>query len=208
MRNFCVAMVVLNMVIFACIYIRRLRQGLVEPAFSTWVVFTLGTSISLITFALAQDHDFVSGVLNATDVLAVSSIMLAAFLEQRKKIIGHGQLVHFQTFEKWYLAGVAIVVGYGLWSGDAWSSNLFSQVLVSSGFIPTVHKLLKEKRNTESFSAWLFNVAAGAFAIYPAATGGKSLAVVYAIRSMTLIIIVVGIMAYYQYRAKTTITNS
>ena len=142
---------------------------------------------------LAEDRDVASGILNTMDVLEVGSILVAVL------IFGHARGVRFSRFEKWYLAGIALIVAYGVTSGDAWGSNLFVQVLIALGYVPTVHKIISLKRNTESFMAWSFSFLAGIFALVPAIVDGNVLAIVYAGRTVVMVGMFLSLMAYFQF---------
>jgi len=192
-RNICIGMVALLMVSSAVRYIWQIVRGTVEPATSTWIIFITGTALSFTTYMLAEDRDVASGILNTMDVLEVGSILVAVL------IFGHARGVRFSRFEKWYLAGIALVVAYGVTSGDAWGSNLFVQILIALGYVPTVHKIISLKRNTESFMAWSFSFFAGMFALVPAIVDGNVLAIVYASRTVVMVGMFLSLMAYFRF---------
>ncbi len=192
-RNICVGMVALLLVSSAVRYIWQIRRGTVEPATSTWVIFLTGTALSFATYMLAEDRDVVAGILNTMDVLEVGSILVAVL------IFGRARGVRFSRFEKWYLAGIAAIVAYGVTSGDAWGSNLFVQVLIALGYVPMVHKIVSLRRNTESFMAWSFSFFAGMFALVPAIVDSNTLAIVYAARTVVMVGMFLSLMAYFQF---------
>lgn len=192
-RNICVGMVALLMVSSAVRYIWQIVHKTVEPATSSWVIFLMGTALSFTTYMLAENRDVATGILNTMDVMEVGSILVAVL------IFGNNSGVRFSRFEKWYLAGIALIVVYGLIFGDAWGSNLFVQVLIALAYVPTVHKVISLKRNTESFMAWSFSFFAGVFALVPALVDGNTLAVVYAARTVIMVGSFLVLMAYFQY---------
>ena len=194
MKDLCVWLTTLAMAAQATWYAYQVWKRHISPTLSTWVIFLLGTGLSLTTYAVAENHDFRSGILNTVDTMSVLVILLA--------IIAWGKRdVHFKSFEKWYLGGVGAIVLYGLVTGNAWSSNLFTQVLIGIGYFPTIQNLVTEKKNTESFTTWSFGLAAGVFALYPAAVDGNALAVIYSLRSVVCVLVLMGIMAYYELRS-------
>jgi hypothetical protein len=95
-------------------------------------------------------------------------------------------------------------VTYGLLTGDAWASNVFTQVLISIGYFPTIQNLLTEKRNVESFTGWGCAVVAGLIALYPAIVDGNSLAILYALRTVVFVSSIIAVMVYYELRSKKT----
>ncbi|MBN2094317.1 MAG: hypothetical protein JW740_03060 [Candidatus Zambryskibacteria bacterium] len=192
-REICVWIVTFMMIVFGSLYAYQVRKREINPALSTWIIFLLGTGLSLTTYIIAEKHDLRSGILNMTDTMAVIIALVAIILYGNRNM-------RFRPFERWYLCGVAAIVAYGLWSGDAWGSNIFTQVLIAIGYLPTIQKLLTEKRNTESFTAWGCNNIASLIALYPAIVNGNSLAVMYASRSFVLTLSTIGLMAYYELR--------
>lgn len=183
--------------VFTVIYVRLIKQGKKSPTLSTWVIFLAGSSLSLTTYCLAESRDFGSAILNTLDVFTVSAVIIATALWSKNQ-------KRFRPFEKWYIAGMAVAVAYGLVTGDAWSSNLFMQLLMSLGYLPLLHTLVAEKRNTEPFLPWILSLAAGVVSIYPALAGGKKLAPLYSIRASALVAVTLTVMTYYHFRKRTT----
>lgn len=191
MKDVFVWLVVIAMTSFAARYVYMIWRRKISPAISTWIIFLIGTSLSLTTYAIAERHDFSSGILNTMDVLCVMSILAATIIWGNRRVLLCG-------FEKWYLLITAAIVAYGLISGNAWRANIFTQGLITFGYLPTLQKLIMEKRNTESFGAWFFSLASGAIALYPALKDGNSLAALYAGRTIVVVAITISVMAYYQ----------
>ena len=195
MKDICVWSVGFVMMVFAVRYTYQIWQNKISPTLSTWIIFLMGTGLSLTTYAVAEKHDFRSGILNTMDVIMVAIVLVATLVWGKRDM-------RFKSFEKWYLIGIVVIIIYGLFSGDAWGSNIFTQVLISIGYIPTAQNLLTEKRNTESFTTWSLGIVAGIIALYPAITDGNSLAVLYAIRTIILVSSIITIMAFYELRSK------
>lgn len=193
MKDIAVWLVMISMMSFTVRYVYMIWKRKISPALSTWMIFLIGTGLSLITYAIAEKHDFHSGILNAMDVLSVVAILTATILWSNRRIL-------FRRFEKWYLIAAAGIVIYGIISGNAWRANIFTQGLISFGYIPTIQKLVVEKKNTESFGAWAFAMLSGTIALYPALQHGNSLATLYASRTIISVAIVMSVMAYYQLR--------
>jgi hypothetical protein len=192
-KDLCIWLVAIVMLLFASRYAYQIWKREIRPTLSTWIIFLLGTGLSLVTYAVAENRDFRSGILNAMDVAVVVVVLVATLIWSRGDI-------RFKSFEKWYLGGIAMIVAYGILSGDAWGSNIFTQILISVGYIPTAQNLLTEKRNTESFSGWGLGLLAGLIAIYPSIADGNALAALYAIRTVVMTSSILGIMAYYEFR--------
>lgn len=195
MKELCVWLVAIVMIAGALRYIYQIWKREISPTLSTWVIFLFGTGLSLTTYAIAEHHDFRSGILNMMDVASVAMILFATF-------VWGNRAVHFRPFEKWYLGGIGAIISYGFIFGDAWGSNIFAQVLIGIGYIPTAHKLFAEKKNTESFTTWSLAGVAGFLGLYPAMVDGNSLAMLYAIRTIILVSGLLALMTYYEFRSK------
>lgn len=195
MKDISAWLVVFVMMTFAVRYTYQIWKREISPTLSTWIIFLLGTGLSLTTYTIAEKHDFRSGILNTMDVISVTVVLLAT-------IVWGNRIMRFKPFEKWYLGGIGGIVGYGLLSGDAWYSNIFTQVLISIGYIPTIQNLLTEKRNVESFTGWGCGFIAGLIALYPATVDGNSLATLYAFRTIILTSGIIAIMTYYELLSK------
>ena len=187
------------MMVFAVRYAYQIWKREISPTLSTWIIFLLGTGLSLTTYAIAEKHDFRSGILNTMDVIAVMVVLFAT-------IAWGNRGMRFKPFEKWYFGGVGAIIAYGLFSGDAWGSNIFTQVLICIGYIPTIQNLLVVKRNVESFTGWSCGIIAGLIALYPAIVDGNSLAILYSVRTVVLVSSIIAIMTYYELRSKKAIS--
>lgn len=191
MQEFARVMIVATLTIFTVLYSLQVWRGKAHPPLSSWIIFLLGTLLSLITYLLAQDYDFTSGIQNTADILAVVIVLIVMLLRGNHTI-------HLKPFEWWYLVGIGIIIIYGVLSGDAWTSNLFTQVLITIGYIPTIHGLLVEKRNTESF-IWVCDIIASSFALYLAIMNNNMLTFLYALRTLIVVSFLVSLMLYYQF---------
>ncbi|MFA5773371.1 MAG: hypothetical protein WC908_01715 [Candidatus Paceibacterota bacterium] len=201
MKEICVWAVGFVMLLFSLRYIYLIKKQKISPALSTWVVFLLGTILSLVTYAIAEDHDFRSGILNTVDVASVSIIIIAIIIyrDKNRKI---------KPFDRWYMIGIGLIVLYGFLSKDAWNSNIFTQILIGVGYIPTFQKLISEKKNTESFSTWSLSILSGVIAFYPAIVDGNSLAIIYATRAIIIVSLLMLTMLYFEIYSKRKLVNS
>ncbi len=200
METLAIWLVGLLIMVFAARYSYQTRKREIHPRVATWLIFLLGTGLSLATYAIAENRDFRAGILNTMDFASVATILIVVVL------CGDRQ-VRFKKFEKWYLAGVGAIVAYGLISGNAWSSNIFAQVLIGLGYIPTIKNLIAEKKNTESFTAWGLGLAAGFVGLYPAWVDGNTLAVVYALRTILCVLGILTIMLKYELQNRRSLNQ-
>jgi hypothetical protein len=196
MNDISVLFVVIIMTVLLARYAYQVYREEIEPTLSTWIIFVVGAGFSLVTYAVAENRDFYSGILNTMDVIVVVGVLVSILFWGNREI-------RFKSFEKWYLVCITFVVAYGIISGDAWSSNIFTQVLISIGYIPTIQNLIKEKKNTESFTAWLCAFTAGLLACYPAWIAWENnenvLALLYSSRTVILVSCVLATMAFFRF---------
>jgi len=184
----CSILVLIFMVAQCVAYVTAIRKKKgVSPALSTWIIFLIGTSLSMTTYVLAKKKDLLSGAMLGLDFLGVAAILVAI-------LVCGDRSMRFRPFEKSYLASCITVVGYGLATGDAFGSNLFAQVIIVAGYLPTFQKFLREKVNSESYFAWSMGLLSSMSGLALGLFGHDTLATIYAIRTFVLITIVLIIM--------------
>ena len=149
--------------------------------------------------------DLKSGIINTTDLVYVVVIFIAILLwgkpkkEEEKDEEEKQEAQLMKSFEKWYLAGAGGIVAYGVITGNAWNSNVLTQLLMSFAYFPMFHKMLKQKKKKDSYFAWLPAAGISLLGLYPAISGGNTLAVIYASRALFFSSATCLIMAYYQF---------
>lgn len=178
---------------FAVSYIVRIRRHQVSPTPSTWIILLVGIGLSFVSYVLAENWNIRAGVLNTIDVVVASAICCAVLFCGKREI-------RFRPFEKWYLIVAGGIVVYGLLSGGAWKSNIYTQALLSVAYFPTMQNIIRQRRNTESVFCWGCGLVASTTALYPAASAGNTLTMLYAFRASVLVSITLGLMLYYHRR--------
>lgn len=194
MKDICVWFVVTSSLFFGSCYVYQIWRRKAVPTISTWIIFLVGCGLSFLTYIAAENRDIKSGILNTVDLGYVLIILLAVILWGKHE-------VRFEPFEKWYLGGAAGIVAYGFATGDVWSSNILTQILMSAAYIPMFHKLIVRKRKTDSYFAWLPAAFNALVALYPAIYEGNALSVIYATRAFVFSLSTALLMAYYQMRS-------
>lgn len=193
LKELCIWLVVCIQIGFGLRYSYQVYRKRTEPTLSMWIIFQLGTALSLTTYMMSGKHDFRSGILNAMDTTSVAIALTATSLWGKRTI-------RFHRFEFIYLAIACSIVLYGVLSGDAFHSNLFTQGLITLGYFPSVQKMIKEKRNTESFSSWSIGLLAGLTGLVPAVLDHNTLSIVYAVRTIIMISAFMLLMLRYTHR--------
>lgn len=167
----------------------------VDPTLSTWAIILAATVMSFTTYLAAENRDIVAGSLNLADLFSTSSITLSIlFLGSRKW--------KMRSYEKYYFLGLLIVGAFWYATSDPFLSNLLTQVIITIGYIPTIHTLYVSKTNTESFTVWGLILSASVLSLYPSVNAflysNNILALVYSVRSIVLLAIVLSIMFAYR----------
>jgi hypothetical protein len=191
MKDLLVYLITLIMMGFGTWYAYKIFRGKTKPALSTWLIMLTGTGLSLITYLLASNWNFSGGILNLLDVLVTVIIISAILFWSKVK-------VKFRPFEKWYLVIASLITVFWLLTKNSFDANLLVQILILIGYFPTIQKLVTEKRNTESFSAWLIAYSAGILSVFPAIESGSILPIIYVGRTLVMQAIIIGLTIYYE----------
>lgn len=195
MKDLCVWVICICTVIFGSCYIRQIRNGKAKTTTSTWIILLVGCALSFVTYLIAENKDLKSGIMNTVDMVYVTVILYVVYLQTGRKI-------QLESFEKNYLAGAGMIVVYGVVTGDAWKSNVLTQILMSFAYLPMYHKLFLKKEKTDSYFAWLPPAFTAAISLYPSIHDGNALATIYSARALFFCSLTSLLMFYYQLRAK------
>lgn len=157
----------------------------------------LSVTLSIITYLISSGFNYIGASLNIADVMT-GVIILSTILLTKKFSL------RFRTFEKWYLIISGIITGFWAVSHDAFVANLLIQLMIVVSYLPTIQKLIVEKKNSESLSAWGINLLASFVSLYSALTYGNILSIVYVFRSIVMTGIVMLLVLYFDYFYKST----
>ncbi len=167
------------------IYLREMMKGRVKPVLATWLLFVLGTSLSIVTnFKETGVQGFGANIFNLTDALGVTIIFLFALFRPNTNR-------RFDTFEKSCLSAVGIVFIFWLLSGQSVVSHLLVQCVFVVAYLPTLRKLWSAEANTESIVTWSLNTMAAGLGIIPPLINHDLLPLVYCIRGTVSAFLVV-----------------
>jgi hypothetical protein len=177
----------------------KIYKKRVEPTLSTWLIFCSATSLSLASYLSTPNKNYLASALNGADVFTDVLIILTTifFAATGWKI---------KPFEKYYLLGLIFIAGFWLFTKDAFNANLLIQSLLVLAYFPTLHNLIKQKRNTESFAVWGIILLSTTFSLYPTFNSwqqkGNYLAFIYSARSFVMISILMILMLNYHHKSK------
>ncbi len=193
--NDVIALAVLALIVSAdLVNSSKIFRRQVEPTLSSWVIFLAGTGMSFASYLVSSHRELAAGALNGADVVGDVIVILTILFFGATKW-------KLRPFEKYYFAGVLAIGGFWLFTSDAFHSNLLIQLVLTLGYIPTVHTIIKSKRNTESFAVWGLLWLASIVSLYPAfnawETNGNILGLIYSLRSAILLSLFLALMFMY-----------
>jgi hypothetical protein len=157
-----------------------------------WVIFFIGTSLSLITYLESEGRDFRSGILNTVDICFVGTNLVWIWRYGIKKKFG--------LSEKLYLILGFEIALFWLITGNDFLANILVQILMTLAYLPKIEDFIKTKKNTESFDSWILSYAASSVGLYLAIMGKRILAVLYATRSIIMMSVMFGFMIYFSLK--------
>lgn len=171
-------------------YIAQMVAGTIQPTLASWLTFTTGVAISFVSYIVESDSNIVAGILNTVDLGVTMSVTVTVAIYADRSLT-------FTRFERGYLIAAGVIVLYGVAFSDAWRSNIFSNALITAGYIPLFARFLREQRNTESFTAWGLGLAASLSSMAPAILSGNALAILYSSRSALSCAVCLLVMTYF-----------
>src|SRR4030042_2865306 len=160
-------------------YLKEIIQGQLIPTKATWIIFCTVTALSVSSFLTAR-FDLVSGAGVVTDFSVASLVLLTTLIKFRR------EKLRLNSFEKYYLLAACGCLVFWLLSSNPFVTNILVQMLLTLGYIPTIHNILVAKRSTESKFAWSAWQIASVLSLYPALANHNLLAVIYGLRAMVM----------------------
>jgi ribosomal protein S18 acetylase RimI-like enzyme len=181
-----------TMVAFASWYAYKTYKGTIKPALSTWVIMFTGVLLSILTYLISSHFNYLGAALNFGDVLCGVIIISTILLTQKFSL-------HFRLFEKWYLLAAGVIVAFWAFSKNAFISNLLVQTILVVSYLPTIQKIVTDKKNSESTAVWGVCLFASVVSLYTAFASGNILSLIYVGRSIFMVMIVMSLGVYFDY---------
>lgn len=175
----------------------------VKPVLAAWIVNSVATTLSFATYWTAPRHSFVSNVYNATSVLAVNAILVAALILVRREKKG----LSFNLFQIRCLWGSALIAAFWVvlvwgFNGTGIVPNILMQVMMLIGYFVIAERLWRATTNTESLFTWWCIVFASLAGMITASMSRDWLASLFASRTFLGSFILVVLMHRAERRAK------
>ena len=175
-------------------YCYQSATGTITPTLATWVVFEVGSLLSLATYLRynRKKHQLVSNVANFADPVVVAVVL--AFVATAPRVDAKFRFWNF------------ICLGIALAAAAVWritrsdiEANIVSQFVMIVGYAPTVLGMIRERRNAESFPMWIAGLAIALLLLIPPVRHRNWLGVLYIGRAAVCIVILLAVMTYFQY---------
>lgn len=156
----------------------------VKPVLAAWIVNSVAATLSFATYWTAPGHSLVGNAYNATCVLTINAILVAALIVMRREKKGL-KFSSFQVKCLWSSAlitifWVVLVLGFG---GTGIVPNIMMQVMMLIAYIVIAERLWRATENTESLFAWWCIVLASLAGMVTAAISHDWLASLFAGRT-------------------------
>jgi hypothetical protein len=171
-------------------FIYLIKRGRIQPALAMWVFFLLAIATSLVTYIKHGNMDWQGSILNATDLFLASSVVIAILLYGDKSS-------RFSKFDLLCLGLVALIMIFWFLSGAHFITNMLIQAILVIAYFPVIDRMLKTKKNTESFTGWIGMLLAAIFSLFSIE---GTLAWIYSLRAIISITLLMGLMLYFQRR--------
>ncbi len=173
-------------------YMYQIYNREVNPALSTWVIFFVGGFLSFLTYVHSgKNMTFETGIFNTADMIGDLLVALSVIIWVKKP------KVKFELFERLYLSGAVTIVIFWIISENPIVSNALLQLLIAGGYIPTIRKIIRNKRNTDSFYSWGIYLVTSSVAVSIGLGNHDGLATLYALKSVIMTTIVLITMIVY-----------
>lgn len=173
-------------------YIYLLYHKRISPSLAMWTFFTIAVGISLMTYFADGNYSISDNILNFTDLITVGGIAIAIYIWGDKS-------TRFNNFDLFCLGAVGIVIVFWMLSKNHFMTNFAVQIIMVISYFPVVKRMLNQKKNTESFSVWIFIWIAPVISLL--ANEGL-LASIYAIRAVLCSGILLALMLRIEIQNK------
>lgn len=169
-------------------FIYLIKGGRIQPALAMWVFFLLAIATSMVTYIKHGNMDWQGSILNATDLFLASSVVIAILLYGDKSS-------RFSKFDLLCLGLVALIMLFWFFSGAHYITNMLIQAILVIAYFPVIDRMIKTKKNTESFTGWIGMLLAAIFSLFSVE---GTLAWIYSLRAIISITLLMGLMLYFQ----------
>lgn len=179
--------VILINIIIGVRYTTLTIQKRINPSLAMWVFFTIAVTGSLFSYLFEGNFTPWDNILNTTDIVLCSSITLVI-------LIFGDHSSRFNKFDLYCLIAVVFILLFWLFSKAHFATHLSLQFIQAIAYLPVFQRMMKSKRNTESFATWILLLT-----VTLASLGSSKgvLAFVYSGRAIVCISALLVLMIYF-----------
>ena len=160
-----------------------------QPVLTTWLLFSLVTSLSFITYLFHKNHSFSGNIVNLMDVIMCFSIFLTLLF------VKEGVMAKFTKLEKLCLALTVIILVIWFLTKNELLANFLLQGIITIAYFPTFARLYNSKYNYESVGMWIAIFLATISGLIASYSKKDLIGVTYAFRGLILISILFILIA-------------
>ncbi|MEK7181098.1 MAG: hypothetical protein AAB738_02060 [Patescibacteria group bacterium] len=166
-------------------YCFKTKKDKITPSLTTWILFSVATSLSLATYIAGKNHNVISNIGNASDVIFTSATLLFVWRSRNWD-------TQTSTLNKWCLWAAGATSLFWFITKDHDASNSIAQIILLLGYLPMVRKLWISKENTESAGVWTMFWLGSVASLFPAFTPESNVfAKIYAVRAVVCVSILI-----------------
>lgn len=172
-------------------YCRLLWLGKVQPPPATFLILSLMFGLSFFMYAQKATWSFGANIGLTVSTLSVWMVTpwLMGLLAFRKKL-----RVEFNPFQWKMITAALVTMVFWLLTDDHFISYVLLQVIAVIGYVPTMVRLWKAKKNTDSLVFWLSVFFAVLVASYAAWLRNDIEAWIYIARAVPCVMIIIVLM--------------
>ncbi len=175
-------------------YCVQILRGVVDPPIATWLVFGLGSTLSLVSYLKnpRSRKSFRDNVANWIDPFVIALILLCLFSSPRRNLavgwVDAGCLI----------AAACITIGWALTGRELVAYILFNAIMCV-GYVSTIYRLVATRTNTESFVMWGLSLAIVVMFATASLRARNWLALIYVGRAVVCVSTILTLMIYFEF---------
>lgn len=182
--------VILINIIIGVRYTTLTIQKKINPSLAMWVFFTIAVTGSLFCYLFDGNFTPWDNILNTTDIVLCSSITLVI-------LIFGDHSSRFNKFDIYCLIAVVFILLFWLFSKAHFATHLSLQLIQAIAYFPVFQRMIKNKKNTESFVTWILLLTVTVVSL---GSSKGILAFVYAGRAIVCISTLLILMVYFEMK--------
>ena len=163
-------------------------KGVTHPTLMTWVMFFIAIVLSFSTYWSSQNHDLLSNICNAGDLILVLGviIVIAVFCKNVRFSINNTEIICLSM-------SFVVLIFWKITKAHE-LSNIILQIIMVIAYFPTFYQILKVSEISESPITWGVTWISALLGFITAKLGKDKLAMIYSGRSLVMISILLFIL--------------